>query len=68
MSDTAALLRKPAINGWWLYLLVCLPMSLAMLATMAAQDMATPEAVSALIAYSVRWSVPWLYFAFAASA
>ena len=68
MSDTATLLRKPAVNGRGLYLLVCLPMALAMLATMAAEDMAMPESVSALIAYSVRWSVPWLYLAFAASA
>ncbi len=66
--DTAVLLRRSIINGWPLYLLVCIPMSLAMLTTMAAQDMTTPEGVSALIAYSVRWSVPWLYLAFAASA
>ena len=65
---TATLLRRPILNGWQLYLLVCLPMALAMLATMASQDMATAEGVSALIAYAVRWSVPWLYLAFAASA
>jgi hypothetical protein len=66
--DTVALLRKPFVNGWKLYLLICVPMSLAVLATMATRDMAAPEGISALIAYSVRWSVPWLYLAFAASA
>jgi DMSO/TMAO reductase YedYZ heme-binding membrane subunit len=43
-------------------------MSLAVLATAAAHDMRTAEGVAALIAYSVRWSVPWLFLAFAASA
>jgi sulfoxide reductase heme-binding subunit YedZ len=59
--------KNPAVNGWRLYCLICGPMSLAIIVVCLAKNMATPEAVSSLIAYSVRWSIPWLYLAFAAS-
>jgi DMSO/TMAO reductase YedYZ heme-binding membrane subunit len=66
--DAKAYLLKPTVNGWRLYLLVSVTLSLAIIARMTGSDMGTAEAVSALIAYSVRWSVPFLYLAFAASA
>ncbi len=65
--DTKAFFQQKPLNDWALYGLITGPMAVAMLLTMMATDLSTAEGVSAMIAYSVRWSIPWLYIAFAAS-
>lgn len=62
-----SVLQKKIINEWYLLALVASVLSAAVLVTMSGLDMSGAEQVSAMIAYSVRWSVPWLYLAFAAS-
>jgi sulfoxide reductase heme-binding subunit YedZ len=68
IMDIKTLLQQKIINQWSLYCLFCVPMSIAIIGTMMTVDMAAAEGVSSMIAYSVRWSIPFLYFAFAASA
>ena len=68
IMDIKTFLRQNIINEWRLYYLLCVPMSIAMIGTMMTVDMAAAEGVSSMIAYSVRWSIPFLYLAFAASA
>ena len=66
--NSAALLRHRWLNGWRLFWCISALVSAAMLQAMANSDLRLAEQISALIAYSVRWSVPWLYLAFSASA
>ncbi len=66
--DLKTFLRQKIINEWNLYFLFVVPMSIAIIDTMLTKDMTTAEGVSSMIAYSVRWSIPFVYFAFAASA
>ena len=64
----AALLRHSWLNGWPFFWCITGLISVAMLQAMADSDLRQAEQISALIAHSVRWSVPWLYLAFSASA
>lgn len=59
--------QHPVINGWSLFALVVGPLCLAMVWALAQKDMGSAGGVSAMIAFSVRLSVPWLFLAFAAS-
>ncbi len=54
-------------NGWPLLVVLAGLVSVAMAVHMWQVDLSLAEGVSSMIAYSVRWSVPWLYLAFAAS-
>jgi hypothetical protein len=65
-ASKALLTRKP-VNGWYLFWLVSAPMSVMMLIAMASVDLSTGEGVSAMIAYSVRWAVPFIFLVVAAS-
>ncbi len=55
------------LNGWNLYSLITIPVSLAVVIAMTTVDLSTPRGVSSMIQLSVRCSVPWLYLAFASS-
>ena len=55
------------LNGWNLFWVITIPISLVVVLTMASADLSSGEAVSSLIQLTVRFSVPWLYLAFAAS-
>lgn len=66
--NSEMLLRHRLLNSWPLFWVIFVIISVAMLYAMANSDMRHPEQVSGMIALSVRWSVPWLYLAFAASA
>ena len=55
------------LNGWNLYALITVPISIAVLIAMTTVDLSSPRGVSSMIQFSVRSSVPWLYLAFAAS-
>ena len=61
------LLKIKLINGWNLFWLITVHLSLVMVLTMIRVDLSSAEAVSSMIQLSVRCAVPWLYLAFAAS-
>ncbi len=56
-----------ALNGWNLFWLVSLPMSVVMIIAMAGVDMSSGEGVSEMIGFSVRWAVPFIFLVVAAS-
>lgn len=62
-----SLLNGKALNGWGLFCLVVVPMSVAVVAAMASADLSSGRDISSLITFSVRLAVPWLFIAFAAS-
>lgn len=62
------LTKHPFLNGWKLFWLVSTPLCCLMLWEMRSLDMSTPQAVSHMIGYSVRWSIPFIYLVVAASA
>ncbi len=61
------LVRHKAANGWPLFCLIAIPTSLIMLVGMLRVETWGGPAVSSLIQLSVRFAVPWLFLAFAAS-
>jgi len=61
------LLKSNMINGWPLFWLVTLPVSVVVMLNMRRADLSEAETVSSMIQLSVRNAVPYLYFAFAAS-
>jgi len=63
----SVVLRKP-LNGWRLFSLIVIPMSVAVLYRMSQADLSAAADISAMVTYSVRLAVPWLFVAFAASA
>lgn len=62
------LLTNKTINGWRLFWLISVPMSILMLSAAIGTDMSTAAGVSEMISYSVRWAVPFIYLVVAASA
>ena len=64
----AAFFDHRALNGWPLFWLLSLGLSAATAFKMARLDLADPENVSSMIAYSVRWAVPFIFTVTAASA
>jgi len=66
--DLKAVLKNKAINGWRLFWLISLPMSTVMVIAMLGVDLSTGAGVSAMIGFSVRWAVPFIYLVVAASA
>lgn len=61
------MLKSKALNNWGLFALVVIPMSIAVLLAMTTVDITSPSGISAMIQFSVRLAVPWLFVAFAAS-
>jgi hypothetical protein len=55
------------LNGWSLFGLVVAPMCIAVAIAMTRVDLSSPVAISAMIQFTVRLAVPWLFMAFAAS-
>jgi hypothetical protein len=66
--DLKAVLKNKAINGWRLFWLISIPMSVVMVIAMLGVDMSTGTGVSTMIGFSVRWAVPFIYLVVAASA
>jgi len=60
--------KKPIVNGWPLFWLLSLPMTAFLVAEMLQHDLSSPQGVSEMIGYSVRWGVPFIFFVTAASA
>ncbi|GEM_PF-77502 len=67
-SPKTSSFRHRYLNGWPLFWLFVLPMTGFMFHAASAYDLASPEGVSQMIGYSVRWSVPFIYAVVAASA
>jgi hypothetical protein len=65
--DQIELLKSKAINGWNLFWLITVPISLAMTLAMTRVDLSNAAGVSSMIQFSVRCAVPLLYLAFSAS-
>ena len=61
------LLNSKVVNGWSLFSLITIPISIVVGTAMTRVDLSSAEDISSLIQLSVRCSVPWLYVAFAAS-
>ena len=59
--------KNPLVNGWPLFWLATLPMTGFLLWEASGADLTRPEDVSHMISYSVRWAVPFIYLALAAS-
>ncbi len=68
MKNTqTTILNSKALNGWGLFALIVIPTSIAVAIAMTRVDLSSPLGVSAMIQFSVRLAVPWLFIAFAAS-
>ena len=65
--DTVFNIMSAKLNGWNLFWVITIPISLVVVLTMASADLSSGEAVSSLIQLTVRFSVPWLYLAFVGS-
>ncbi len=59
--DLKVLLKNKAINGWRLFWLISIPMSLVIVNTMLGVDLSTGQGVSKMIGFSVRWAVPFIF-------
>lgn len=66
-AQQSSLWSGKALNGWRLFWLVTAGMSLAVAVAVSRVDLAAPLGLSAMIQFSVRVAVPWLFLAFAAS-
>jgi len=66
-NSATAFLKNEAVNGWRLFSLISIPISLVIGTAMTRVDLANVEDISSLLQLSVRCSVPWLYLAFASS-
>ena len=66
-NDLKAVLKNKAINGWRLFWLVAIPMSLVMVLAMTRVDLTTGTGVSSMIGFSVRFAVPIIFLVVSAS-
>ncbi len=66
-NDLKVVLRKKAINGWRLFWLISIPISLIIVIEMMGTDMSTGHSVSTMIGFSVRFAVPFIFLVVAAS-
>lgn len=60
-------LKAPLLNGWPLFFLISVPMSLFVVAEMLQTDLSAGAGISHMIGYAVRWAVPFIFLVAAAS-
>jgi len=65
--DLKSVLKNKAINGWRLFWLIAIPMSIAMVIGMMGADLTTGSGVSTMIQFSVRFAVPFIFLVVAIS-
>lgn len=65
--DFAQLLKHKLLNTWGLFLVLSVPMCFFNVHAMMNSDISTPEGISYMIGYSVRWAIPFIYLVVAAS-
>jgi len=66
-TERLSIPRSKLLNSWGLFALIVIPMCIAAVIAMTRVDLSSPLGVSAMIQFSVRLAVPWLFVAFAAS-
>lgn len=67
-TDQPSAFKLKIVNGWFLFALVSLPISAAIVAELLRVDMASGKGVSHMIGYSVRFAIPLIFIVIAASA
>ncbi|MEH6549651.1 MAG: hypothetical protein V7711_09280 [Pseudomonadales bacterium] len=65
--DLKTALKHKAINGWGLFALISIPISVAVILEMLVTDISTGEGISSMIGYSVRFAIPFIFLAMSAS-
>ena len=65
--ELAKIFKHKAINEWGLVLVFAVPMCIFNYLAMTATNIDSPEGLSHMIGYSVRWAVPFIYLVVAAS-
>jgi len=65
-NDLTEILKNKAINGWGLFWLISIPMSIVMVIATMGADLSTGAGVSYMIGFSVRWAVPFIFLVVAA--
>lgn len=65
--ELAKIFKHKAINTWGLLLVFAVPMCIFNYLAMTDTNISSPEGVSHMISYSVRWAVPFIYLVVAAS-
>lgn len=66
-SNLNSILKNKAINGWGLFWLISIPMSIAITFELVGTDLTTGDGVSHMIGYAVRFAVPFIFLVVAAS-
>jgi len=66
-TDLNTFFLNKAINKWRLFWLIATPMSIVMIVAMMRVDLSTGPGVSAMIGFSVRWAVPFIFIIVATS-
>jgi len=66
-TESKTLLNSKALNGWGLFGLVCLPISILIIIEMTGTDLSAGDGISHMIRFSVRFAIPFIYLAMAAS-
>jgi len=66
-NPQSPILKSKLVNSWSLLALIVMPMCIAAAIAMTRVDLSSPLGISAMIQFSVRLAVPWLFIAFAAS-
>ena len=56
------------INGWRLFAVIAAVITAFMLLRLGSTDFSSPQDLSAMIQYSVRWAVPFIFLVIATSA
>ena len=65
--ELAKIFKHKAINEWGLVLVFAVPMCIFNYLAMTDTNIDSPEGLSHMIGYSVRWAVPFIYLVVAAS-
>jgi len=60
-NNLQAVLTNKALNGWSLFALISVPMSIVIVIAMTGVDLTTGPGVSTMIGFSVRWAVPIIF-------
>ncbi|MDA1180724.1 MAG: hypothetical protein O2931_18255, partial [Planctomycetota bacterium] len=66
-ADLTMVLQHKAINRWRLFWLIAIPMSIVMVVETFSVDLTVAPGVTAMIAFSVRWAVPFIFVVVATS-
>ena len=67
-ASFASLLKTKFLNGWFLFWLISIPISVQIVSEMLAKDMSLPADVSHMIGFAVRFAIPIIFIVFATSA